>query len=194
MELPAESKDTFQEINVSFQRYANLLEDDISASQASIMSTVSEVQYDQDVLVQYDQHEQIPHNKSTSTQSSNKTEDPKPETIQNSKLTWIFVGIAVLCFSLALLTAFITSSKINAGINVSKFIQEIESDGDIINFKKQKGFPPSYSIFASNLERSKDEPVPVILNVPGNGPLNIATAISKCLGYRQISDDINVSM
>ena len=193
MELPAESKDTFQEINVSFQRYANLLEDDVSASNASIMSTISEVQYDQDVLVQYDQHEQIPHSTSTSTKNTKNDDDvPKPETVEKSKVTIIFLILAFICFCLALIPALSMTHKVKEGFFVSQIIQEIDSDGGVM--KKYRGFPPSYSIFASNSEDSKDELVPVILGVPGNGPLNIATAVSKCLGYRQVSDDINVSM
>ena len=199
MELPT-SNEALEEIDASFHQYASMAEEGNPGHsyRTSILSTIDpSVAPSVTTIMTETQPYKNALQKNISSTSTNAEDVPNIvsmvniESVENSKSTFIIIIIALFGLCIAMGTALVMTSKIKAGLSLSEIIkQEIDSGSRGVHIKN---FPSSYSIYTSNSENLDYNPVPLILGVPGSGPLNIATTISQCLRYTHISESKNVS-
>ena len=175
------------EIDDAFERYADLLEEDNSTNCSFTISNMAEVQHYQKVLEE--QEEPKPLN--------NEENSKNEKSLMNTKIVHAFLCFSVGTSIFTLIAAIVMSHQVRENALISGIKKRIGLENMIdlnsIVFGKSEGFPPSsYSIYADNKETLDEEPVvPIIVDVPGDSS-KIPTAISECLGFKQISDDKRV--
>ena len=175
------------EIEHAFERYADLLEDDASSNHDAD-STISEELLYSSVLDEPEKNKaNLPGNEQELTNNDQSKKNKK------IALTFLIFTLCVTCLCTG--TALLLTKKITVpALNIKKRIglNRIMNFDSLIN--KKASFPPSsYSIYAKNTEHLKEEPVPIIVDVPGKDWLTIPTALSKCFGYKPISNGKSVS-
>ena len=134
------------------------------------------------------------HDKTKLSGNEEKLTNNDQSTKKKMVVTFLSLTLCVTCFSVVL--ALVITKKINvpALMNIKQRVGL--ENMMILNslLKKKSGFPPSsYSIYANSTENLEEDPVPIIVDVPGRDWLVIPTALSECLGYKAISSEKGVS-
>ena len=164
-----------REVENSFSRYSDLLQEDESTSCPFTVSEITKMQH---------------YNKAVKEQD-------KMESSNDTKKTFFILILTLFTLCFATVAALMMTNSIGIPSLLGNIKQRMSLNNMVIlnsiAYRKFDGLPPSYSIYANNKDKLGEDTVPIVVDVSGKDWLLIPTALSKCLGYKPISTGKSVS-